>query len=58
MLDVPGQGTTHIYRSPFVRSSGVVNLRTERLAPAESGAGAVVVFTRPARATSMRSATR
>ncbi|MET3371937.1 pimeloyl-ACP methyl ester carboxylesterase [Variovorax boronicumulans] len=47
VLDVPGQGTTHIYRSPFVRSSGFVNLRTERLAPAESGAGAVVVFTRP-----------
>ena len=34
VLDVPGQGTTHIYRSPFVRSSGFVNLRTERLAPA------------------------
>lgn len=47
VLDIPHQGVTHIYRSPFARSSRVVNLRPERLAPAESGAGAVVVFSRP-----------
>lgn len=47
VLGVPGQGTTHIYRSPFPRSSSVVNLRPERLAPADANAKAVVVLTRP-----------
>jgi pimeloyl-ACP methyl ester carboxylesterase len=47
VLSAPGHGITHIYRSPFPRSSSVVNLRPERLAPADANAGAVVVFTRP-----------
>ncbi|BEP44402.1 alpha/beta fold hydrolase [Variovorax sp. V15] len=47
VLATPSYGTTHIYRSPFPRSSGVVNLRPERVTPADGSAGAVVVFTRP-----------
>lgn len=47
VLAAPGHGSTHIYRSPFPRSSSVVNLRPERLAAADAGTQAVVVFTRP-----------
>jgi triacylglycerol lipase len=47
VLSAPGYGTTHIYRSPFPRSSGFVHLRPERIAPADGSANAVVVFTRP-----------
>ncbi|KQW64235.1 alpha/beta fold hydrolase [Variovorax sp. Root411] len=47
VLATPSYGTTHIYRSPFPRSSSVVNLRPERIIPADNGASAVVVFTRP-----------
>jgi triacylglycerol lipase len=47
VLAVPGEATTHIYRSPFPRSSAVVHLRTERLVAAERSVEAVVVFTRP-----------
>ncbi len=36
-----------MYRSPFPRSSSVVNLRAERLAPADRDARALVVMTRP-----------
>ncbi len=40
--------TTHIYRSPFARSSDVVHLRAARpLGPADKDAGAVVLFSRP-----------
>ncbi len=42
-----GYATTHIYRSPFPRSSKVVSLRPDRLATADRGALAVVVLTRP-----------
>jgi len=45
---VPGHPVTHIYRSPFPRSSGVVHLRPARpLAEADRAAGAVVQMTRP-----------
>ncbi len=47
VITAAGYATTHIYRSPFPRSSEVVNLRPERLAPADRAAGAVVIFTRP-----------
>lgn len=47
VLATPSYGTTHIYRSPFPRSSQVVNLRPERIVPADNGATSVVVFTRP-----------
>ena len=42
-----GYATTHSYRSPFARSSNIVNLRAERLADADKAALAVVTLTRP-----------
>lgn len=43
-----GSTTTHFYRSPFPRSSDVVHLRAARpLVPADAGAGAVVLMSRP-----------
>lgn len=48
VLASPGHPITHIYRSPFPRSSSVVHLRPARaLAQADQGAGAVVLMTRP-----------
>jgi pimeloyl-ACP methyl ester carboxylesterase len=48
VLGTPGSPITHIYRSPFLRSSDVVNLRAARpLSAAESGAGAIVTMSRP-----------
>ncbi|MDR6538305.1 alpha/beta fold hydrolase [Variovorax soli] len=47
VLSAPGYATTHIYRSPFPRSSAVVQLRPERLAEADRDARALVIFTRP-----------
>ncbi len=43
----PGYAVTHIYRSPFVRSSSLVNMRAARLAEADKDAKAVVTMTRP-----------
>lgn len=42
-----GHATTHVYRAPLPRSSGIVHLRAARLAGDEKDAGAVVLFTRP-----------
>jgi len=47
VITAPGYAITHVYRSPFPRSSQIVNLRPERLADADRGAGAVVAMTRP-----------
>jgi len=47
VVSAPGYATTHIYRSPFARSSDIVNLRAERLAEADKGAAAVVTMSRP-----------
>ncbi|MBT2302380.1 twin-arginine translocation pathway signal [Variovorax paradoxus] len=47
VLSAPGYATTHIYRSPFPRSSAVVQLRPERIAEADRDAKALVIFTRP-----------
>ena len=47
VLAAPGYATTHIYRSPFARSSGIVNLRVERLLEADKDAAALVIMTRP-----------
>ena len=48
VLTSAGSPTTHLYRSPFPRSSDVVNLRAARpLGPADAGAGAVVLMSRP-----------
>jgi pimeloyl-ACP methyl ester carboxylesterase len=43
----PGFAITHIYRSPFPRSSDLVHLRPARLGPADRGVGSVVNLTRP-----------
>ncbi|MCS3925261.1 hypothetical protein M2175_000292 [Bradyrhizobium elkanii] len=48
VLTSPDAPTTHIYRSPFARSSDVVHLRAARpLGPADKDAGAVVIMSRP-----------
>ena len=46
-ITAPGYATTHIYRSPFPRSSNIVNLRAERIADADKDAAAVVILVRP-----------
>jgi Lipase C-terminal domain len=48
VLAAAGSTSTHFYRSPFPRSSAIVHLRAARpLDPADSGAGAVVLLSRP-----------
>ncbi|MEP7102844.1 MAG: twin-arginine translocation pathway signal, partial [Burkholderiales bacterium] len=47
VLAAPGYATTHIYRSPFPRSSGIVNLRVEKILDADKDAAAIVIMTRP-----------
>jgi pimeloyl-ACP methyl ester carboxylesterase len=47
VISAPGYATTHIYRSPFARSSNVVSLHAERLADADMDALSVVTLTRP-----------
>ena len=47
MIAAPGYATTHIYRSPFPRSSSIVNLRAERIAEADKNAPAIITMTRP-----------
>jgi pimeloyl-ACP methyl ester carboxylesterase len=48
VLTSAGSTTTHIYRSPFPRSSEIVHLRAARpLGTADAGAGAVVLMSRP-----------
>ena len=47
VITAPGYATTHIYRSPFARSSDIVHLRAERMVEADKAALAVVTLTRP-----------
>jgi triacylglycerol lipase len=47
VLAAPGYATTHIYRSPFPRSSNIVNLRVEKILEADKDAAAIVIMTRP-----------
>jgi pimeloyl-ACP methyl ester carboxylesterase len=48
VLTSPGEPITHIYRSPFPRSSDVVHLRAAKaLGAADAGAGSVVILIRP-----------
>jgi triacylglycerol lipase len=47
VVAAPGYATTHIYRSPFPRSSDIVNLRAERIADADKAAKAIITLTRP-----------
>ncbi|XAH24919.1 alpha/beta fold hydrolase [Xylophilus sp. GW821-FHT01B05] len=47
VISAPGYATTHIYRSPFPRSSTLVHLRAERLADADKSAQSSITLTRP-----------
>ncbi|MGZ8260633.1 MAG: twin-arginine translocation pathway signal, partial [Caldimonas sp.] len=47
VVAAPGYATTHVYRSPFPRSSAVVSLRPERLADADRDAKSLVTLSRP-----------
>ena len=47
VISAAGYAVTHIYRSPFVRSSALVHLRAAVADPAAAAAGSVVVFRRP-----------
>lgn len=47
VIGAPGMATSHVYRSPFPRSSFLVHFRPERLADADKAAKAVVGFVRP-----------
>ena len=47
VIAAAGYATTHIYRSPFPRSSAVIHLKPERIAEADRGAPAIVTMTRP-----------
>jgi pimeloyl-ACP methyl ester carboxylesterase len=47
VVAAPGYATTHIYRSPFPRSSSYVSLHPERIADADRGAASIVTLTRP-----------
>jgi hypothetical protein len=44
---IPGMPTLHIYRSPFPRSSDLVEIRPMPFGAADQAAGAVVYMTRP-----------
>jgi len=47
VLRVEGLPTTHIYRSPFLRSSDIVHLRPQLFAKGDEAAGALVIMSRP-----------
>jgi pimeloyl-ACP methyl ester carboxylesterase len=47
VISAPGYATTHIYRSPFARSSELIHLRAERAAAADKDARSTVTLTRP-----------
>ena len=47
VIAAPGYATTHVYRSPFPRSSSIVSLHPERLADADRDARSLVTLTRP-----------
>jgi pimeloyl-ACP methyl ester carboxylesterase len=47
VIQVPGHAITHVYRSPFPRSSDIVHLRPANLAKGEEAAGSVVMINRP-----------
>ena len=46
VVAAPGYATTHVYRSPFPRSSSIVGLRPERLADADRDARSLVTLSR------------
>lgn len=47
VVAAPGYATTHIYRSPFPRSTRVINLRPERIPETDRGGPSLVILTRP-----------
>ncbi len=47
VIRAEGFAVTHIYRSPFPRSSNLVHFRPARVAPADKAAASVVTMTRP-----------
>jgi triacylglycerol lipase len=47
VIAAPGYATLHMYRSAFPRSSSILHLRAERIAPADQDAGSIANFTRP-----------
>ena len=47
VVTAPGYAVAHVYRSPFPRSSSVVQLRAERMAEADRDARSVVTLVRP-----------
>ena len=47
VLEIPGYPVTHIYRSPFLRSSDLLHLRPQVLGKDDAAAGAVVYLSRP-----------
>ncbi len=47
VISAAGYATLHMYRSAFPRSSNIVHLRAERIAPADIDAGSIANFTRP-----------
>jgi hypothetical protein len=47
VVSAAGYATTHVYRSPFPRSSNLVHLHAERIADADRDAKSVVTLTRP-----------
>ena len=47
VIEVPGQPITHMYRSPFARSTSLLHLRPQALAKGDPDAGSVVYLQRP-----------
>lgn len=47
VVSAPGYATTHIYRSPFPRSSRILNFKPDRIADSDKDAQAIVTMTRP-----------
>ena len=46
-ISAPGYAITHIYRSPFARSSAVLNMHPDRIADADRELKSIVVLSRP-----------
>lgn len=47
VISAPGYATTHIYRSPFPRSSQLIHMRADRPADADKSAKSSTTLTRP-----------
>lgn len=47
VVTTPDAPTTHIYRSPFLRSSAIVHLRAAKMSADDHKAGSVVILDRP-----------